>query len=182
MSKHILVLSGTPRKNGNSDKLADAFIAGAEQAGHTVKKYSTADKNIKGCLDCQTCFQHGAACSVPDDFAELAPLVQQADMIVFATPMYWFSFPAKLKAAIDKLYAFLISETPLKIEQSAWLVTGGVAETEKFDGVIKSYQRIAEFMSWRDSGVIIVPGLHGKDEILQTNGLLQAEILGKSIV
>ena len=56
MSKNILVLTGSPRKNGNSDQLADAFIAGAQRAGHTTVKYTTADKNIKGCIDCKTCF------------------------------------------------------------------------------------------------------------------------------
>lgn len=181
MSKRILVLTGSPRKDGNSDKLADGFIAGAERAGHTVMKYSTADKDIKGCLDCQTCFQRGSACSVPDAFVDLAPLVQQADMIVFATPMYWFSFPAKLKAAIDKFYAFLTSGTPLNIRQCALLVTGGVMETDRFDGIVQSYQRIAEFMSWHNCGVVIVPGLHGKNDILQTDGLQRAEILGRSI-
>lgn len=181
MSKNILVLTGSPRKGGNSDKLADAFIAGAKQAGHTVTKYTTADKSIKGCLDCQTCFRKGTACSIPDDFKDLAPLLEQADMIVFATPMYWFSFPVQIKAAIDKLYAYLISKTALNIKECALLVTGGVTDETKFDGIIKSYQLIAEFMNWQDSGVIVVPGLHDKDEILNTDGLARAETLGKGI-
>lgn len=182
MAKNILVLTGSPRKNGNSDKLADAFIAGAQQAGHTTVKFTTADKHIKGCIDFQTCFSRGSACSVPDDFAELAPLLEQADMIVFATPLYWFSFPVQLKAAIDKFYSFYIGKRPLKVKECALLVCGGGTELRVFDGIVTSYKLIADFLSWRDSGVIMVPGLHGKDEILETDGLQRAETLGKNIV
>ena len=182
MAKNILVLTGSPRKGGNSDKLADAFIAGARQVGHTIVKYTTADKSIKGCIDCQTCFKKGTACSIPDDFEDLASLLEQADMVVFATPMYWFSFPAKLKSAIDKFYSFLISQKPLKIKECALLVTGGVQDETKFEGIVKSYQLIAEFMNWKDSGVIIVGGLHDKAEILKTDGLTRAEKLGKELI
>jgi len=182
MSKNIIVLTGSPRKGGNSDKLADAFISGAQQAGHTTVKYTTADKKIKGCIDCQTCFKQGTACSIPDDFSELAPLLEQADMIVFATPLYWFSFPAQLKAAIDKFYSFLIGKRTLKIKECALLVTGGVEDETKFDGIVTSYKIIAEYQNWKDSGVIIVPGLHDKDDILKTDGLQRGEALGKNIL
>lgn len=182
MSKHILVLTGSPRKGGNTDQLADAFIAGAERAGHTTEKYATADKQIKGCVDCQTCFSKGSACSIPDDFAKLAPLLEQSDMLVFATPMYWFSFPTQLKAAIDKLYSFLMGKRPLKIKECALLVSGGVQDETKFAGIVTSYKLIAEFLNWQDSGVVIVPGLHAKDDILKTDGLKRAETLGKSVL
>ena len=181
MSKNILVLTGSPRKGGNTDKLADAFIAGAQQAGHTVVRFSTADKNIKGCIDCQTCFSRGSACSIPDDFALLAPLVDQADMIVFASPLYWFSFSVQIKSAIDKLYSFLIGKQPLKIKECALLVCGGGPDLRTYDGIVTSYKLIAEFLEWQDSGIVIVPGLHDKDEILKTDGLQRAEALGKSI-
>ena len=181
MSKNILILTGSPRKNGNSDKLADAFIAGAQQAGHQVTKYTAADKNIKGCTDCQTCFSQGTACSIADDFNELAPLVAQADMLVFATPLYWFSFPAQLKAAIDKMYSFFIGKKEFKIKECALLVCAGDTNEAVFGGITASYKLIANFLNWQDKGVITVPGVHGKDDILQTDGLLRAETLGKSL-
>lgn len=180
MSKNILVLTGSPRKGGNTDKLADAFIAGAQQAGHNTVRFSTADKHIKGCIDCQSCFSRGSACSVPDDFAELAPLLEQADMVVFATPLYWFSFPVQLKAAIDKFYSFYVGKRPLKVKECILLVTGGGTDSETYEGIVKSYKLIADFLSWQDSGIIVVPGLHDKDDILKTDGLERAEMLGKS--
>ena len=181
MAKHILVLTGSPGKGGNTDKLAEAFMAGAKQAGHTTEKFATADQHIKGCIDCQTCFSKGRACSIPDDFANLAPLLEKADMLVFATPMYWFSFPVQLKAAIDKLYSFLIGKRPLKIKECALLVSGGVEDETKFDGIVQSYKLIAEFQNWQDSGVVIVPGIHDKDDVLKTDGLKRAETLGKAV-
>ena len=182
MAKNILVLTGSPRKGGNTDKLADAFIAGARQAGHAVTKFTTADKNIQGCIDCQQCFRKGSACSIPDDFSQLAPLMEQADMVVFATPLYWFTFPMQLKAAIDKCYSFFVGKRPLKVKECALLVCGGGTDLQTYEGIVKSYQLIVKFLNWKDSGVIIVPGLHDKDEILKTDGLQRAETLGKSIL
>lgn len=182
MAKNILILTGSPRKGGNSDQLAEAFNKGAQQAGHTVVKYTTADKNIKGCMDCKTCFSKGGACSIPDDFNELALLVEQADMIVFATPLYWFSFPSQLKAAIDKFFSFMIGQKPLKIKECALLVCAGDTNESSFEGVVDSYKLIAEHMGWTDHGRILMPGLLAKDDILKTDGLSRAEKLGKSIV
>lgn len=181
MSKNILVLTGSHRRGGNSDQLADAFIAGAQQAGHTTVKYITADKKIKGCIDCKTCFTKGVACSVPDDFNELAPLVEQTDMIVFATPLYWFSFPAQLKAAIDKFFSFFIGKRPLKVKECALIVCGGEKDESNYEGIIRSYQLIARFLSWQDSGIIVVPGLHAKDDVLKTDGLHRAKLLGEGL-
>lgn len=181
MEKNILVLTGSPRSGGNSDQLADAFIRGARQAGHTVVKFATAHKNIKGCRDCKTCFSTGQACSFVDDFNELAPLIEQADMLVLATPLYWFSFPAQLKAAIDKMFAFLIGQKQLKIKSCALLATAGDRSEAGFDGLVASYRMIAGHMGWTEQGRILVGGLLGKDDIAATDALTRAEEWGKSI-
>lgn len=181
MSKNILVLTGSPRKGGNSDQLADAFIAGAKQAGHTIVKYSTANKRIQGCMACNTCFSKGSACSIPDDFNELAPLVENADMIVFATPLYWFTFPTQIKAAIDKLFSFLVGQKALKIKECALLACAGDKNEVGFEGLVASYKLIAGHMGWKDAGSVLVPGLMAKDDVLKTDGLNQAEALGRSI-
>ena len=181
MSKNILVLTGSPRIGGNSDKLAEAFISGAKQVGHTTVKYVTAQKNIEGCIDCKTCFSKGDACSFPDDFNELAPLVEQADMIVLATPLYWFTFTAQMKLAIDKFISFLIGGKTLKIKECALLVCGGDPDPSCFEGIVASYKSIARHMKWQDAGTIIAPGVYGKDDIATTDALARAETLGKNI-
>jgi len=181
MAKNILVLTGSPRKGGNSDLLADAFITGAQQSGHTVVKFEAAEKNIKGCRACNTCFSKGTACSFPDDFNELVPLLEQADVIVFATPLYWFSFPTQLKAAIDKFYSFLIGKRQLKIKECILLVCGVAEDEVEYDGIVRSYELIADYQHWKEIGKIIVPGVNEKGDILKTNGLKRAEELGKSM-
>ena len=99
MSRNILVLTGSPRKGGNSDLLADAFIKGAKAAGNRVDKYETGLKRIVGCKACDRCYSQGEACVFGDDFNALAPLMEQSDTLVLVTPMYWFTFPTPLKAS-----------------------------------------------------------------------------------
>lgn len=94
-SKKILVLTGSPNREGNTNKMADAFIRGAEQAGHSAVKFETAFKNLRGFT----------ASAEKDDFGELEPLLNDSDVLVIATPLYWFSFPAQIKAAIDQFDA-----------------------------------------------------------------------------
>ncbi|MDR3110038.1 MAG: flavodoxin family protein [Planctomycetaceae bacterium] len=181
MSKNILVLTGSPRKGGNSDLLADAFVAGAKRAGNTVTKYTTADKNIKGCTACNACFSKGTACVFHDDFNELATLVEKAEMIVFATPLYWFSFPAQLKAAIDKFYSFFVAKRELKIAQCVLLVCGEDDKESSFAGLVKSYELVANYLNWKDAGQIIVTSVNEKSDIIKTDALQRAEKLGEGI-
>ncbi len=184
MSKNILVLTGSPRKGGNSELLADAFIKGAQAAGHTVTKFETAFKRINGCRACNTCWSKGRACSFEDDFIELAPLLQAADVLVLATPLYWSTFPAQLKAAIDKFYAYYspICKSPLKIRQSTLLVCGETKDLEDFHGIIETYKSIIAFTGWNNLDIIAVPGVNDKGEVSRTGALAQAEHLGAGIV
>lgn len=110
MSKRILILTGSPRKGGNSDLMADAFAKGASEPGNIVVRFDTAHKHIQGCRACDNCFSKGKACVFNDDFNELASLMAESDAIVFCTPLYWYSFPTQMKAAIDKFYSFCIGK------------------------------------------------------------------------
>jgi multimeric flavodoxin WrbA len=87
MGKNILIITGSPRKNGNSDMMADAFIKGALAAGHKTIKFEAAFKKISGCTACDKCWSTGSACVINDDFAGLEPLLEEADMIVLAFPL-----------------------------------------------------------------------------------------------
>lgn len=75
MSKKIVVITGSPRKNGNSAAMADAFIQAAEARGHAVTRFDAALKQVGGCRACETCFKTGKACSFDDDFNVLAPAI-----------------------------------------------------------------------------------------------------------
>ena len=181
MKKNILVLTGSARVGGNSDLLADAFIKGATQAGHEVVKYEVGNKNIKGCTACNTCFSKGTPCSFQDDFNNIAPYIEKADMLVFATPLYWYNFPSQLKAVIDKLYSFFIGKKKLNIKESALLVCGEEKNESAFDAIISTYKLIHSYLKWADRGQLVVPGVFKKGDILSTDYLVRAEKMGSNI-
>lgn len=101
MAKHVLILSSSPRKGGNSDTLCERFLAGAEQAGHQAEKVFLGDKTIGYCTGCGACVR-GKGCSQKDDMAELLERMIQADVIVMATPVYFYTMAAQMKTLIDR--------------------------------------------------------------------------------
>ena len=100
----ILVLTGSPRKKGNSATLANHFIKGAEEAGHTVERFDAAFKKVHPCIACNSCGMNGP-CTFKDDFEFVRKHIIDADCVVFATPMYYFGISSQLKAVIDRFYA-----------------------------------------------------------------------------
>lgn len=106
MSKKIVVITGSPCRNGNSFAMTEAFIREAVKKGHTVTRFDAAMKNVGGCHACETCFKTGKACSYDDDFNTIAPAILEADAVVFTMPVYWYSIPAPVKGVIDKLFSF----------------------------------------------------------------------------
>lgn len=179
MSKKILVLTGSPRKGGNSDLLADAFIQGAARSGHIVERFDAGRKKIMGCKACNTCFKKGNACSFDDDFNSLASLLEKADAVVFVTPLYWFTFTAQLKAAIDKMYSFTLVQRPLPIKECMLLACAETENEAEFNGLITSYQHIAAYQEWQDKGFLIATKVSEIGDILQTDALAKAERLGR---
>lgn len=180
MKKQIVVLTGSPRRNGNSDLMADAFIERLN-AKHEVVKFEAGKKKISGCIACNTCFRKGVACSLMDDFNQLAPLLDSADMLVFCTPLYWFTFPAQIKAAIDKLYSFNIGSKPLKIKESMLLVCAETDDMKDFDGIKRTYELILNYKKWEDRGQLFIPNVNKIGDIKNTDGLNKARDLAMSI-
>ena len=183
IGKKILVLTASPKKNGNTNKMADAFIRGAEQAGHSVFKFETAFKKIGGCNACNTCWSTGTACSVKDDFNELESLLESCDVLLISSPLYWFAFPAQIKGAIDKLYAYGGSggPRPLTIKESYLFICGGDADKEEYKPVIMMYQMMSEYLGWKDRGILQNGGVNGEGEIEQSGVLEQAEEMGRGV-
>lgn len=179
MSKKILILTGSPRSNGNSFMLADAFAEGAGAAGHSVRRFDTARAEVDGCRACNQCFKYGKACVFDGDFNTLAPMLEETDVLVFATPLYWFSFPAQLKAAIDKIYSLLVGKRPLKIRECVLLVTAETEEMEDFAGIVRTYELIADYLNWKDRGKVLVPNVNLPGDIKGAPALEEARNLGK---
>lgn len=103
----VLVIVGA-KKNGNTDKLVKRFVEGAVSAGHEVNtEYLFTKKDVHGCIDCQTCKKNGGVCVWKDDIAPMLDKVLAADMLVFASPVYYFSISSQLKMFMDRTYAII---------------------------------------------------------------------------
>lgn len=176
MSENIVVLSGSPREGGNTDRLVAAFIAGAETAGKTVTLFRVADMSISGCLGCQHCFGSNGVCVQKDDMSMILSAMKKADTLVFASPVYYFSLTAQLKLAIDRTYALIKNKPPIK--KAALLLTCGDSTAAAAKGSVATYQGICAHSKWEDAGVITAPGLHAPDEIEGRDELEKARELG----
>lgn len=183
MQKNILVVTGSPREDGNSDMLANAFIQGAASKGHKINKFNAGRKKLSGCTACELCWTKGTACAILDDFQQLEPLLEEADVIVLAFPLYWYAFPSQIKAAVDRLFAYAVPhrKKKLKIKESVMLVTSGDSSDVVLEGVEKSYELICRHIHWDDRGVISAKRVNAKGEIKNTDYLEEAENLGKKI-
>ena len=185
MSKQILVMTGSPRKEGNSDLLAEAFIKGALAAGHKPDKFISADYRIGGCLGCNGCWsKNSLPCVQEDDFNEkLAPLLEKADILVFCMPLYAYTFPAQIKAPIDRLFPYGKEDwmKPLKVKETAMIICGADDVEEPFFPAIESYKHLIGFFGWESRGELIVPNVNHKGEVLNTDGLRKAVKLGMNM-
>ncbi len=181
MEKNILVLTGSSRIKGNSDLLAEEFSRGARESGAKVERFDTGRKTIQPCQACDRCFSNGTACVMDEEFNKLAPLLANADALALVTPLYWYSFPSSIKAAIDKLYAFIVGERPLSVRESMLVVCGDMSEERVFEGIRTSYRLILEDRKWIDRGQLIVTGVNGKGEVQSTDALQRARQLGRTM-
>lgn len=184
MGKKILVLTGSPRKNGITNRMAEAFTRGAEQEGNEVFHFDTALHRIGCCGACNGCWSRGEACVMEDHFNELAALLESCEVILIASPLYWFGFPAHLKGAIDRIYAFLNPSCPrpLAIKESFLFICGGDANwAEEYEPILQTYGLICGSLLWENRGVIQTGGLEAEGA-LETSGVLeQAEEMGRGI-
>ena len=171
MGKKIVVITGSPRKGGNSFAMTDAFIKAAEGKGHTVTRFDAAQMKIGGCRACETCYSTGKACSFDDDFNEMAPAILDADAVVFSMPVYWYSMPAQIKSAIDKMYSFVVGGKDIADKECALIACCEEEDMSVLDGVRIPYERTAALIKWRSVGEVLIPGVLNPGYIDKTDGL-----------
>ena len=177
MSKKIVVITGSPRKKGNSFAMTDAFIQAAEEKGHTVTRFDAAMMKIGGCHACETCFKTGKACSFDDDFNLIAPAIQQADVVVFATPVYWYSIPSQIKGVIDRIYSFCVAGKDIAGKECGLIACCEEEDMTVLDGVRIPIERSAALLKWTMVGEVLIPGVLNVGDIEKTDGCAQAAAL-----
>lgn len=178
----IVVLTGSPRKNGNSAKLVAAFVDEAQKLGHEVTVFNTAYMKIAGCRDCGQCYKTGKPCATDDDFNKIAYAVEEAEGVVFASPLYWSGVSGFIKACIDRFCCFYLGER--KIAKKGAMICCGDAATitaleHGFSGVFAIYRGLFRYFNGVHVGEVLVPGVSEPDDVLNTDGLERARELAR---
>ena len=190
--KNILVIQGGGRANGNTAQLVDAFVKGAKEKHHTVEIISLAKNEVKGCLGCNAC-RYGKPCIQKDAFNGLTPKIKAADCIVFASPLYFWTISAKLKAFIERFYCLAEEDSnpPIgryekyPVKDCALLMTAADNLFWTFEQAASYYRfTLVNYIGFSDRGMLLAGGCgdtNGKAGIAQTSHLSEAYEFGKSI-
>ncbi|MBO4849570.1 MAG: flavodoxin family protein [Prevotella sp.] len=174
---NILILCGSPRKSGNTELLVDAFVKGASQK-HQVETVSVRDYKVNPCVGCNACFKNNT-CAQKDDMAIIYEKMANADMLVIASPVYFYGLSAQLKAIIDRCHN-PIRDT-FHIKKAALLLVGAASLPELFDSILTQYQLCLNFFHMEDAGKVLVRRVKEKGDIKQTEALNEAYELGRSL-
>ncbi len=173
----IIVLNGSPRKGGNTAIMADAFKEGAEEAGHSVEVLQVGLMDIAGCKGCNYCFSHDGACVTDDDMTGVREALKGADMVVFASPVYWFDVTAQMKCAIDRLFAFggpgfPFSKVALLLDSQS---------PDVYTGAIAAYKDTVAYLKWEDMGIVTIDGMESKGAMADSPKLADARAFGAGL-
>ena len=178
--KKIMVFLGSPRGGGNTEQLADAFITGAVRRGNDCEKFRLAAMSILPCDACAGCWSSGAPCLHDDDFNRLiAPKLERADALVFASPVYYYSWSTQMKLLFDRFYPYSQKPEFLNGKETA-LLCAAADETEKaFAGITAAYRGCCDYLSWKDRGSVLAFQTSEIGDVRQGNWLQKAESLGE---
>lgn len=178
MAKNVLILSGSPRKGGNSDTLCDEFMKGALEAGNHVEKIHVAAQNIGFCKGCYCCKNTGK-CIIKDDMAQVLDKILAADVIVLASPVYFYSISAQLKALIDRTVARWLD---IKNKEFYYIVTAAESSKSAAHCTLECFRGLAACLSGsKEMGIVLGTGVYEVGEINTRPAMKEAYELGKSV-
>ncbi len=177
--KNVLILSGSPRKGGNSDLLCDEFMRGAKEAGHKVTKINVADKKIAPCRGCYYCNEHNGKCIHKDDMTDILQAMIDADVLVLASPVYFYSIDAQLKALIDRTVA---RWTEIRDKEFYYIATCADTEKESIETTLACFRGYADCVEGaKEMGVIYGTGVYEKGEVKDSPAMAEAYEMGKNV-
>ena len=191
--KKILVIQGGGRARGNTAQLIEHFVSGVQSRGHSAEILSLLKNEVKGCLGCNAC-RYGKPCVQKDDFNALIPKIKAADLIVFASPLYFWTLSSKIKAFIERFYC-IAEEDPnppqgryerYPVRASALLMTSADDFFWTFEQAVSYYQfAVVRYIGFEDQGMVLAGGCgdtNGRPRIVETTHLDEAYAFGRSLV
>ena len=190
--KRILVIQGGGRPKGNTAQLVSHFVQGAEEADHHVEVVSLLKNEVKGCLGCNAC-RYSKPCVQKDSFNDIVPKIIEADMIVFASPLYFWTISSRIKAFVERFYC-IAEEDPnpplgryekYPDKDCALLITAADDFFWTFEQAVSYYQfALVNYIGFHDKGMLLAGGCgdtNGKPQIEKTKYLEEAYLFGKNI-
>ena len=182
MSRKIVILNGSPRKKGNTSGLVRAFAEGAEGAGNTVTEFFLDEMDIHGC---KGCFGGGrdpaSPCVQKDDMDKIYPAYREADVVVLATPLYYWTVSGQLKVAFDRLFAVAECDPGYRNPKKECVLLMA-AEGSGFAETVYWYDRVVcGYLGWKDRGKVLCDGVMKVGDIAGRDELKAARDLGASI-
>lgn len=179
MSKKVLILSGSPRKGGNSDLLCDEFMRGAQESGNDTEKIFVRSRKIAPCNACYYCSDNEGKCAIKDDMAEILDKMQQADVIVMSSPVYFYSIDAQMKAVIDRTVA---RWTNIPDKEFYYIMTAAEDSDTVMDCTLECFRGFAACLdNAREKGVIYGKGVYEAGEVKGKPVMQEAYEMGKRV-
>ncbi len=190
--KKILIIQGGGRPNGNTERLVKAFAEGAAEAGHAVETISLIKNEVKGCLGCNAC-RYGKPCVQKDSFNEIVSKIKSADLLVFASPLYFWTISSRIKAFIERFYCIAEEDNDPPLgryekypeKDCALLMTAADDFFWTFEQAVSYYKfTLINYIGFHDRGMLLAGGCgdtNGKPQIDKTEHLSAAYKFGKEI-
>lgn len=177
--KNVLIISSSPRRHGNSDLLCDMFAKGAEESGNNVEKIFLKDKEINYCIGCGVC-NTTHSCVIKDDMAEILDKMVNADVIVLATPVYFYSMAAQMKTLIDRTVP---RYTEISDKVFYFIMTAADPDKAALERTLEGFRGFTEdcLDGAREAGIIYGTGAWQIGEIKNTDAYEQAYQMGKGV-
>lgn len=182
MTKKVLIISSSPRRGGNTDTLCNEFMHGATEAGSEVEKVFLRDKTIHFCTGCGTCSIHGKSCPQKDDAAEVIQKMVVADVIVLATPIYFYAMSAQMKTLIDRCCGLYTQMN----DKEFYFIAAGAEGEEGVEKLSHTFDNLMGFLDCLENpvlkGKILATGVWHAGEITGNPALTEAYEMGKNLI
>ena len=181
MNRKIVVLNGSPRRNGNTSALIESFTKGAEEAGNSVTAFFLHGMDIHPCLGCYGGGKDpDSPCVQKDAMDTIYPAFRDADVVVLASPLYFWNISGQLKCAVDRLFAVAegMPNYQMPAKECALLMA---AESNEYEETVYYYTRLIDHLGWKDIGQVLAPGVLAAGDIKGKPALEDARKLGASI-
>lgn len=180
MNKKVLVLSSSPRKGGNSDLLCDQFVLGANETGNKTEKIFLKDKKINYCTGCGFCTAHGQnGCTQKDDMTEILEKMIEADVIVMATPVYFYTMNGQMKTLIDRVCA---KYTKVNNKDMYFIATAADGRKQALERTMEEFRGFTACLSGiKEKGIIYAAGVWNIGDVKDTRFITEAYEMGKTV-